>query len=98
MNDEEKEEKATGQNGQRESGQIAQTNTKEVTKNNKHTDIDKVTSENKPQTIRKAFEDYWKVLSPNPSQILKLTEVAKSLTTEVVIEGMRRARYRDDPF
>ncbi|GAB6100162.1 hypothetical protein JCM16358_20410 [Halanaerocella petrolearia] len=27
-----------------------------------------------------------------------MTEVAEDLTVEVVIEGMKRARYKDDPF
>ncbi len=101
--------KATGQSGQRGSGQtgrmqvdnldrgsgqVDQTYTKEVSKRSTKKD----TSIDRPTTIRDAFIEYWQVLTPNPVQLLKLTEVAQELTKEVVIEGMKRARYKDDPF
>ncbi|AGB42055.1 hypothetical protein Halha_2173 [Halobacteroides halobius DSM 5150] len=84
-------------------GQSGQTNTKEVPKSNNHLSIDKGASVEKinsgePTAIRDAFERYWRITTPNPSQLLKLTEAATELSTEVVIEGMKRARYKNDPF
>jgi len=75
---------------------------KESNNTNIHTarECEEENSKSSTNTIRDAMIQYWKVAAVNISsaKLIKLKEYANKMSVSVVIEAMRRARFKDDPF
>ncbi|MGM0410291.1 MAG: hypothetical protein ACQEQF_05950 [Bacillota bacterium] len=81
-------------------GQSGPDYTKEVTESTKHLSTNQagMREEKLKQIFKKAMVTYWKVKNVNLTQLERLIKTAEQLSEEVVLEGMKRARYKDAPF